>query len=151
MIAAFKNYEIDMESIYTLLIYLQLGIIRSAFSDITTAYEKFRIIAKSLVEQETLEKEPDQSVLINQFTENQGQSSLEYNKDVLNEILTDIWDRDNRTSEIKWMEQWEYHCRKLLDHLEFDYIFKFLSELIFEHLGISNEENRFKLSVNLIE
>jgi len=136
----FVNEKIEVESIYTFLIYLQFSALKSVFSDIDRALNTLKKILKQLLKTEVdVDKtengssyKDEMESIINMFINNQ---------DILIEIFEEIWLVRKGNSNLKWIKKWELLCVDFVRFKQFKTGFIQLNGLVFEHLGLSKEKN----------
>ncbi|HCN83946.1 MAG TPA: hypothetical protein DIT07_10065 [Sphingobacteriaceae bacterium] len=140
LIEALGNDVIDMESIYTFLIYMQLGIIQSAYPDIRIACSLAPNILICWGNTEDIENEKADY----EFT---GLIQLfKNNKEIFRKIIKDVW-KEHYNSELRWLYEWESACRKFIK-TDFSEEFISLSTLLCKHLGLN--EKMVEISFQLI-
>ncbi len=128
-----SNRVMDMESIFTFIIYLQLGIIKAAYSNSKRA----RMASLKLL---LFLNTHDGGATDANMTE--ASNNLPFlqifvvNKDLICEIVEDIWSGREQDTELKWMENWESICRNFFGGMEFYEAFVLLSRMCYEHLGL---------------
>jgi hypothetical protein len=144
MMYALAHDQIDKESIYTLMIYMQMGIIKAAYPELQKAcchipdllhyYKKVKYTSV-----ENLVSKNESAAFLEMF---------ENNKEILSEIIQDVWS-ENRDSELHWISAWISSCGDLILKSNFEQTFFILSNLICEHFGL-NDEAMVRLSCQLL-
>lgn len=149
IIEALGSQEIEREMIYTFMIYMQLGAIKAAYPDIKIAGSKMPALINSL-------EEPDK---LNEDTETFGDSTaygqelahlFENNKNILVEILGDVWNENGYGEEIEWIDGWVEICRLFIGQADFHGCYVSLSTIIYRHLGFAIDPYLLSLSSELI-
>lgn len=139
IIDVFGNEEIDNESIYTFIIYMQLGIIRAANSTIKQAHASSIHIKNYLENQEDLEKNEMEIETI-EYDHEDFKLLFDSNKEMLVEIIEQIWTDTNYSSELTWLETWVLNCKQSINEFGVAQSFVTLSELICEHVGLNGKK-----------
>ena len=136
IIDALGNVEIDLEAIYTFVIYMQLGIIKAAYPVINDAYKGVEVLLEHL------------NFLQNSSNTSEKNNSLfDTNEEILKEIIKEIWYENSL--EVVWLNIWISTCEKVLTREKFDHAFVLLSEIIYEHTGL-NKKNMVDLSRQML-
>ena len=134
IIQTLGEHEIDIESIFTLIVYLQFGIIKAGFTNTKTA----RINTLKLVLHLTTQSETPNP---NQADEEKSKHFIalfEYNKDIFKEIIEEIWSDEPYSSELQWMTGWEDECKNYLQDREFHVVFLLLSQIAYQQAGLNS-------------
>ncbi len=139
IIDAFGSEEVDNESIYTFIIYMQLGIIRAANSTFKQALESSIQIENYLKNQEVWENNEIERETI-EYDQEDFKLLFDNNKEMLVEIIGQIWAETNYSSELSWLETWEFNCKQSINEFGFERSFVLLTELICEHLGLNGKK-----------
>lgn len=156
IIAALGNEEIGQEIIYSFIIYMQLGCIKAAYPDLQDACTHIQEVINHLENQELGELEgaiKEDSLERHSDSSEHGQELLnlfEDNKEVLVEILEDIWNENGYTDELKWMEAWVSSCRSFLGDSDFKQSYILLNHHIYQHLGIMMDKEILSISSVLL-
>ncbi len=139
LVEALKNEVINNESIYTFLIYMQLGIIHSAYPGIQQACSVIPNILMSAQNSSVIPNKADDELtnLIRLF---------DTNKEIFPEIIKELWEEDP-ISGLDWLYNWEISCRKFIK-TNFLQEFISLSALLCKHLGLN--EKMTEISFQLI-
>jgi hypothetical protein len=123
----------DMESIFTFIIYLQLGIMKAGHSNSKRA----RMASlKLLLFLNTNEGGAVDANITEASNDIPFIQIFEGNKDLIGEIVEDIWSGREQDADLKWMENWELICRQFIAGKEFHEAFVLLSRICYEHLGL---------------
>jgi len=158
----FKEHEINNESIYTFVLYMQLAIIRAIFpsadkvkvgiddiieflkSDkyVESVSKKFDLLQNRVVR---IKKPNDLSAKNNEKMLNQ---MFRHNADILSEIIEEVWSV-NEVSDLIWLNDWVTCCAESYNSLHFGEFFVIASRLIYEHVGLENKK-LLPLSTKLI-
>lgn len=129
LIKAFENEVIDNESIYTFLIYMQLGIIHSAYPDIREACSVIPNILTSVQRNSIIPDKVAEAELTSLI------KIFENNKEVFPGIIKEVWEEDH-ISQSNWLYDWKISCRKFIK-TNFLSGFNSLSTLLCRHLGLN--------------
>lgn len=130
---ALGGQEIDTESIFSFIVYLQLGIIKAGFTSAKTA----RVNTLKLVLHLTTQDDGDSNDKGSEEETQRFIDLFEYNKDIFVEIVEDIWNKEKYDAELNWMEQWESACKEYLQNSEFHIAFMLLSQIAYEQVGLN--------------
>jgi len=137
LIDALGDSEIETETIYTFLIYMQLGIIKSAYPAIKTARNGAIILLKYLSENEYIKQEV--TIESQEYDYEDIKLSFENNKEILLEIIDDIWNAEGYQAELKWVELWVNSCRQIFKNSDLNKSFIYLNDLVHDHIGLGNK------------
>lgn len=144
IIDSLGNEEIELDDIYTFITYMQLGIIKAAHSDIKSAY----CSVKKLIDYCH-----DLGTSFENATGADDRTNIELlldsNKNVLSEIIEDIWNEDNHNSEIEWLEEWIAVCKEHLTESGFNHSFIHINRVIYEHTGLKGSSHIISLRLIL--
>lgn len=129
-----SSWEMDMESIFTFIVYLQLGIIKAGYDNSKRARMAGLKLLLFLNTQdgggatdETMTENPNNMPFIRIF---------DINKNLIGEIIEDIWSGREQDQELQWMEEWEAACHPFFADREFHQAFVLLSRVCYEQLGL---------------
>ncbi|MDB5119778.1 MAG: hypothetical protein JWN56_996 [Sphingobacteriales bacterium] len=137
IIDVLADQEIDIESIFTFLIYLQLGIIKAGFTNTKRARVNTLKLLLFLNTQENNSGDLDAPTI----QENQQFVELfEYNKNTFVEIVEDIWNKDKYDDDLEWMKKWESISTSFLNETDFHQVFISLSKIAYDHLGLNGSK-----------
>jgi hypothetical protein len=123
----------DIESIFAFIIYLQLGIIKAGYSNSKRARMASLKLLLFLNTQEGGATDANSTEASNNIPFIQ---IFDVNKDLIGEIVEDIWRGGEQDADLKWMENWELICRQFSAGREFHEAFVLLSRICYEQLGL---------------
>jgi len=139
-IEALGDEVAEMESIYTFLIYIQLAIFKAAYPSIKQAGRKAKGLLIYLNQQ------------VNEIEDRGEYDDLklmfENNRDVLLEIMGDIWNSGIYGLELNWLNTWIIDCRRFLEGRDFDKSFLYLSKMAYQEAGVENKSPSSKFLVS---
>lgn len=127
----FENGETDMESIYTFIIYMRLGIIKAAYPDLRQARIEVGKLAQYAEEN-----------IVNYSEEGKDLESImqlgRHNTGVMTDIITDIWEEVDFDRELTWMKSWIEICKRCLGNKRFQDVFNSISIQICNQVGLKS-------------
>jgi hypothetical protein len=147
ILQALSGQEIDIESIFSFIIYLQLGILKAGFTNTKTA----RVNTLKLVLHLTTQDDGDCN---NKTSEEETQRFInlfDYNKEIFAEIVEDIWNKEKYEAELNWMEQWENICKEYLQTSEFHLAFMLLSQVAYQQAGLNGDKTLLNASKQILQ
>jgi hypothetical protein len=147
ILQALGGQEIDMESIFSFIVYLQLGIIKAGFTSTKTA----RINTLKLVLHLTTQDDGDSNGKASEEETQRFIDLFEYNKEIFVEIVEDIWNKEKYDAELNWMEQWENACKEYLQSNEFHIAFMLLSQIAYQQAGLNGDKILLNASKQILK
>lgn len=147
ILCTLEDQEIDIESIFTLIVYLQLGIIKAGFTNTKTA----RINTLKLVLHLTTQDDIDPNDKAKAEETERFIKLFEYNKDIFVEIIEDIWSKEKYEDELRWMGQWENVCKDYLNTNEFHVAFMLLSKIAYQQTGLNGDKILLNASKQILK
>ncbi|RVU00434.1 hypothetical protein EOD41_13230 [Mucilaginibacter limnophilus] len=144
---ALADQEIDIESIFTLIVYLQFGIIKAGFTNTRTA----RVNTLKLVLHLTTHDNGDSNDKQREDETQQFVALFDYNKEIFVEIIEDIWTKENYETGLHWMAQWENACKTYLQTNEFHVAFMLLSQAAYQQTGLNGDKILLNASKQILK
>ena len=135
IVDALGNDLINTANIYTFLIYMLLGIIKTVYPAISKARDKVADLLQYVnnpygTEENSQSILPEDHAVLIQLMEN--------NKKVFPEIIYHVWD-ENADPELTWLYEWIHACRNFIAVHNFNQNFFLLSRMICRHLGLGDK------------
>ena len=132
MLKEFCFDDVTPELVYTLLLYFQLGIVKAAFIDLSSAKEALLNLQKNMQKNASSVYEAEVGVRLEQgFFD-----AMSSNKEIILAIIDDFWGSEEDMREDDWIVTWIDNCNMVLNYLNFNDAFVFINKIIFEHLGL---------------
>jgi len=147
ILQALGGQEIDIESIFSFIVYLQLGIIKAGFTSTKTA----RVNTLKLVLHLTTQDTSDNNDKTSEEETQRFIDLFEYNKEIFVEIVEDIWNKEKYDAELNWMEQWENTCKEYLQSSEFHTAFMLLSQIAYQQAGLNGDKILLNASKQILK
>jgi hypothetical protein len=147
ILQALGGQEIDIESIFSFIVYLQLGIIKSGFTSTKTA----RVNTLKLVLHLTTQDGGDSNYKASDEEIQRFIDLFEYNKEIFTEIVEDIWNKEKYEAELNWMEQWENACKEYFQTSEFHIAFMLLSQVVYQQVGLNGDKILLNASKQILK
>jgi hypothetical protein len=148
ILQALSGQEIDIESIFSFIVYLQLGIIKAGFTTTKTARVNTLKLVLHLTTQGGSSNNSDKG------SEEKTQRIIElfeYNREIFVEIVEDIWNKEKYEAELNLMEQWENTCKEYLQTSEFHIAFMFLSQVAYQQVGLNGDKILLNASKQILK
>ncbi|HTH83007.1 MAG TPA: hypothetical protein VL490_08735 [Mucilaginibacter sp.] len=143
LISVLEKNEAEIETIYTVLIYLQLGIIKAINPTIKKARTKAVELLSYVESVDSTTKET-----VGKQVYDDIKLWFENDMDSFTEIIEDIWNTDEYNDDLKWLETWIVHCKQFIKDNDFNESFMILSKLINKHIGFNYKIFPKKLLLN---
>jgi hypothetical protein len=138
------NDEITIESLYTFIIYLHLGFIHAVWPDIQEAAINMATLNKiaglTSPEPNNIETKYEQTIT----------QVFDLNKDLLYEIIAEIWNDCYSNSELLWMIEWNAICKLTFNTFNLRKSFDLINELTYEQTGFTKNNQLLLPSLELI-
>jgi hypothetical protein len=116
---AIGTNEAEAGDIYMFLVYVHFGAIKAIFPTISKAH-KAAVAIKSYLDKQVDEKAVGSAL---SYDEEDVKLLFEYSKDIIHEIIEDIWNTDSYTVEQKWLEIWMANCSSMFKVDDFNTAF----------------------------
>lgn len=129
------NSTIDDETIFSFLLYLLLGAVRSYCPEIRQARQQLKSIMGKL-EQSVIATTPQLNSMSGSEVVQQWNAIFEKNKEILMEICMDVWTEDPRPEALGWLNRWEKEVLTFVpadSHLE--EILPIIWNMVSDHIG----------------
>ncbi|RYY36116.1 MAG: hypothetical protein EOP46_07635 [Sphingobacteriaceae bacterium] len=126
---------IDTSSMYTFIFYLQLGLLKANYTDVNQLKAEIDLITTSLKAQYK-----DPSKFINATTNKVGKQFFTSNKEILIEIIDDIWGELHYNPDLQWLGEWIEACKYFIKDANFTASFILISRLVYDSLGLMNNK-----------
>lgn len=124
----FNKDEIDTNAVYTLLIYLHLGMIRSLHTKLAMGRKKINALLNSF----------------SSITNNEEKISLDMfemlfnsNSNILVQIIGEVWNDKYLDDDSKWLNDWISACKSFISEYDFLERFYYAGNIFHQHLGMN--------------
>lgn len=149
LIAALGGQEIERDMLYTFLIYMQLGAVKAAFPVFEEAHQELlRMSGQLLIQTDEGEEMENTENSLSYGTE--LAFLFENNKEILNEILSEIWDENGYSEETPWMDGWVAICKLFIGSEAFQPAYLTLCKLVYRHAGFVLDNYLLSISMELM-
>lgn len=145
---ALGEQEIERDMIYTFLIYMQLGALKAAFPVFDEACGQLVNWSGQLLvptDEEAMENTENSLSYGNELA-----FLFENNKDILKEILMEIWNENGYSEDIPWMEDWVNICKLFIGSEAFQPAYLTLCKLVYRHAGFVLDNYLLSISLALM-
>lgn len=146
IIIALAAEEICMESQLTFILYMQLGLIKSIFPTVEETINSIHLLNN--FENISIEVKDDTDEINEAEFEKCFQNLFIENKDVLNEIINDIWNIN--TEATFWMADWIHYCQNKIAEIGFENLYYQSSSILISHLGLPSSQKLTQSFTTLI-
>lgn len=139
--------DLSMATIYTFIVYMQLGILRASFPALADALQEVKKLAHTFpgrfedddeIEDNTLEYERGFNLL------------FEHNADLLDEIVFEIWFADTAKS-LPWLFEWQNACQEIAAQMRFNEQYFIIASVIFKQVGLPSNAILTNATLKLID
>lgn len=131
-IAEAFDEEISLETLYSFIVYMQLGLARAVYPDAELAINAMEKLKNGFLpsfEDESEEDAEDPEEFKQAF-----RRLFEQNKELLNEITLEIWSKEAEVLP-PWLLEWEKDCRQMNTQISFGEHYFLVSSILYKHLG----------------
>jgi|GEM_PF-4740083 len=141
--------DIDVETLFTFVIYLQLGFIKTSFPSVHEAYLNMSNLADSFFLKGDIKSDLVADMLTKEYSD-PIKKLFEDNKTMLKEIIDEIWYSNYIDPAMSWMKEWEACCKLILGVYDFQQSFIAISEAIYQQIGASKNTSQINVSIQMI-
>ncbi|RYY36115.1 MAG: hypothetical protein EOP46_07630 [Sphingobacteriaceae bacterium] len=134
--------DMDEGARFTFILYMQLAVIKAKYNDMNDACNAIAQISEYVLAHNP--GTAPTAALPQQYAEIQ-QQLYDSNNNILQEIITDIWNTENYSPELLWLEDWISVCRELTKAHDIIQPFLTISRSIFEQMGLSDTHLQYLL------
>jgi hypothetical protein len=142
----FAEEEISMETLYSFIVYMQLGLAKAVYPDAEqaiNAMDKLRNgFPRSFKDENEEDDDPEEF-------EQSFKRLFEQNKELLNEITLEIWSKEAEVS-LPWLLEWERNCRQINPEISFEEHYFLFSSILYKHLGFPSNTMLTNSTLNLV-